>query len=185
MITYDTYFIDEPIDVYYNDTLLGTVVKHVYKTPKSLSLIIDHLSVEHLRNSYKIPSKCSTYFNGTDVVIAKKRPSLDNNKLIIPYYLEGNCNGTPIKLSDNLYIPIQQVKDNNQLTYTLDQLTPILKPTPDFPKLHVTHCAYLQKGLYLTIEDITCPSVIVKQKPYKKPSALGHNFRPSVILPKS
>lgn len=184
MVTYDTYFIDEPIDVYYNDTLLGTVAKRIYKTPKHLSLIADHLEIEHLRNIYNIPSSCSTYFNGTDVVIAKKKPSLDNSQLLVPYYLDGYCNGNLIQLSDTLSLPIQQVKDNNQLVYTLEQLTPILKPTPDFPVLQIDHCAYLQKGLYITVKNITCPSVTVKQKPYKRPSALGHNFRPSVLMPK-
>lgn len=185
MITYETYFIDEPINVYYKDTLLGTIPKQVNKTAHNISLVIDGLALENLRNTYRIPTKYHHYFNGTDVVFAKKKPSLKGTQLSIPYYLEGTCNQTPLRLSGEHRLPLQQVEDSNRLVYTLEQLTPVIKPTRDFPDIHINRCAYLQKGLYLTIDNITCPSVDISQKPYKLPSALGHNFRPSVLTPKA
>lgn len=183
MITYDTYFIDEPIAVYYDDMILGHLPKQLIKTKTELCLVFDYLELENLRSDYKIPSNMNSYFNGTDIVLSLKEPSLKGLTITIPYYLEGFCNNTPIILSDYLNIPVQQTKNANTLYYSLDQLTPVLKPTNDFPKLTVKQCAYFQKGLYLAIEPITCLSVRVSQKPYKEPSALGTNYRSSVLTP--
>lgn len=183
MITYDTYFIDEPIAVYYDDMILGHLPKQLIKTKTGLCLVFDYLELEHLRSDYKIPLAMNSYFNGTDIVLSLKEPSLKGLTITVPYYLKGYCNDTPITLSDNLNIPVQQAKNANALYYGLDQLTPILKPTDDFPKLNVTQCAYFQKGLYMIIDPITCLNVKVSQKPYKEPSSLGTNYRSSVLTP--
>ena len=183
MITYDTYFIDEPIAVYYNDMILGHLPKQLIKSKAGLCLVFDYLELEQLRSDYRIPSTMNSYFNGTDIVLSLKEPSLKGLTITVPYYLEGQCNDIPITLSDTLNIPVQQTKNANALYYPLDQLTPVLKPTYDFPKLTVIQCAYFQKGLYLVIKPITCLSVKVSQKPYKEPSSLGTNYRSSVLTP--
>ena len=183
MITYDTYFIDEPIAVYYDDMILGHLPKQLIKTKTGLCLVFDYLELEQLRSDYKIPRAMNSYFNGTDIVLSLKEPSLKGLTITVPYYLEGYCNNTPITLSDYLNVPVQQAKNANTLYYTLDQLTPVLKPTIDFPKLTLKQCAYFQKGLYMIIDPITCLSVKVSQKPYKKPSSLGTNYRSSVLTP--
>lgn len=183
MITYDTYFIDEPIAVYYNDMILGHLPKQLIKTKTELCLVFDYLELENLRSDYKIPSAMNSYFNGTDIVLSLKEPSLKGLTITVPYYLEGYCNDTSITLSDYLNVPVQQAKNANALYYSLNQLTPVLKPTNDFPKLTVKQCAYFQKGLYLVIDPITCLNVKVSQKPYKEPSALGTNYRSSVLTP--
>lgn len=183
MITYDTYFIDEPIAVYYDDMILGHLPKQLIKTKTGLCLVFDYLELEKLRSDYKIPLAMNSYFNGTDIVLSLKEPSLKGLTITVPYYLEGYCNDTPITLSDYLNVPVQQAKNTNTLYYSLDQLTPVLKPTDDFPKLTVTQCAYFQKGLYMIIDPITCLNVKVSQKPYKEPSSLGTNYRSSVLTP--
>lgn len=183
MITYDTYFIDEPIAVYYDDMILGHLPKQLIKIKTGLCLVFDYLELEQLRSDYKIPSTMNSYFNGTDIVLSLKEPSLKGLTITVPYYLEGYCNNTPITLSDYLDVPVQQTKNTNTLCYNLDQLTPVLKPTNNFPKLTVKQCAYFQKGLYMIIDPITCLSVKVSQKPYKEPSSLGTNYRSSVLTP--
>lgn len=183
MITYDAYFIDEPIAVYYDDMILGHLPKQLIKTKTELCLVFDYLELEQLRFDYKIPSTMNSYFNGTDIVLSLKEPSLKGLTITVPYYLEGYCNNTPITLSDYLNVPVQQAKNANALYYDLDQLTPVLKPTDDFPRLIIKQCAYFQKGLYIIINPITCLSVKVSQKPYKEPSALGTNYRSSVLTP--
>lgn len=183
MIPYDTYFIDEPIAVYYDDMILGHLPKQLMKSKAGLCLIFDYLELEHLRSDYNIPQTMNSYFNGTDIVLSLKAPSLKGLTITVPYYLEGYCNNTPLTLSDTWSSPVQQTKNSNTLYYSLDQLTPVLKPTDDFPKLAIKQCAYLQKGLYLTIEPINCLNVKVSQKPYKEPSALGTNYRSSVLTP--